>query len=284
MRKRRGVCRDQQPSRRPLDVDDTSAGQAGQRPSESVTSDAARDTSIDSGPNDRLDMRFAGRSGPKPTEQNQNSSRESFSLSFVVEVVYSPKGGIPEPLKVQFPIPASIADRPFPNNGPRTEEPVSLREAFIMPPREVADELIRAFFDVIHPAFPVFDRKNFIRLYHQGQASPLVLQAIFLLGFTIGSENLVKAAGYSERATARKTHYLRTKALYDADYENDRLNLVVVLLLLGFWWGSHEDQKDTCYWISCATAVAQSLGMHRSYVKWIPRSRLFSHSLVHHSL
>ncbi|RJE26775.1 hypothetical protein PHISCL_00907 [Aspergillus sclerotialis] len=260
-RKRRGVRRDQQPSRRPLEVDDTSTGQTGQRPS--VTSDAARNT-IDTNPSDGSDMQFAGTSGPKPTQQNQTSSGESVSLSFVVEVVYSPKGGLTEPLKVHFPIPASIADRPAPNNGPCTEEPVSLREAFIMPAREVSDALIRAFFDVIHPAFPVFDRRNFTRLYHQGHASPLVLQAIFLLGFTIGGEDLVEAAGYSDRATARKTHYLRAKALYDADYETDRMNLVAVLLLLGFWWGSPEDQKDTCYWIGCATTVAQSLGMHRS--------------------
>lgn len=97
-----------------------------------------------------------------------------------------------------------------------------------------------------------------------GRASPLVLQTIALLGFTMGSDELVRAAGFSDRCTARKTHYLRAKALYDADYENDRMNLVAVLLLLGFWWASYDDQKDTCYWVGCATTLAQSLGMHRS--------------------
>ncbi|KAJ5342324.1 fungal-specific transcription factor domain-containing protein [Penicillium brevicompactum] len=116
----------------------------------------------------------------------------------------------------------------------------------------------------MHPAYPVFDRKRFATLYNQGQASPLVLHAIFLLGFTVGSDSLVQAAGYSSRATARRHHYLCAKALYDADYDSDRSNIVACLLLMGFWWSGPEDQKDTCYWVGCATNIAQSTGMHRS--------------------
>lgn len=85
-----------------------------------------------------------------------------------------------------------------------------------------------------------------------------------MVGFTIASTSLLSAAGYSDRATARKTHYLRAKALYDADYEMDRLTTAAALLLLGFWWANPDDQKDTNYWISCAVNVAQSLGIHRS--------------------
>lgn len=135
-----------------------------------------------------------------------------------------------------------------------------------MPTGDVAEQLICAFFDIIHPTYPVFDRKNFTGLYHQAQAFPLVLQTIFMLGFTVGSESIVHSAGYGDRATARKSHYLRARVLYDADYEADRVNLVAVLLLLGFWWACYEEQKDTCYWVGCATTVAQSFGMHRSYV------------------
>ncbi|OGM44486.1 hypothetical protein ABOM_006730 [Aspergillus bombycis] len=211
-----------------------------------------------------------GRDRPQNCQEQSHPrsqpSGESVNLSYVVEVVYSPKDGSTEPLKVHYPIPASIADRPDTNHAPRIEEPVSLQEAFTMLPCDVADQLVQVFFHKLHPAYPVFDRQRFIRLYRQGQASPLVLQTIFFLGFTVGSEELVHAAGYPDRATARKTHYLRAKALYDADYENDRMNLVAVLLLFGFWWAGPEDQKDTCHWIGCATALAQSLALHRHHV------------------
>ncbi|TDZ33276.1 Cutinase transcription factor 1 alpha [Colletotrichum spinosum] len=57
-----------------------------------------------------------------------------------------------------------------------------------------------------------------------------------MLGFTVGGDGLIQEAGFIDRATARRTHYLRAKALYDADYDNDRLNIAAALLLLGFWW------------------------------------------------
>ena len=224
------------------------------------------------------EQQFAGTTRAQPTQRAQGGQIQpntcpnyfgdpSSSLSYLIEVVYRPKGGSAEPLKVHYSIPAFIADRPSANHEPRIEELMaSLRDAFTMPSRDIAYRLIWTFFDIIHPAYPVFDRRNFTRLYLQGRASPLVLHTIFLLGFTIGSETLVNDAGYTDRATARRTHYLRAKALYDADYENDPTITAAVLLLLGFWWSGPEDQKDPCYWIGCAATVAQSLGMHRSYV------------------
>ncbi|KAB8255475.1 fungal-specific transcription factor domain-containing protein [Aspergillus pseudonomiae] len=270
-------ARDVNRSARPQEIKDPSAGKRPQmRPIDSGQTDTIHRTT-EGGRHDRdngVEIPGVGIAGINARDRSQNGQEQSpphlqppgepTSLSYVVEVVYSPNDGSTEPLKVHYPIPASIADRPDTNHAPRLEEPVSLQEAFIMPPRNVADQLIQAFFRKLHPAFPVFDRQRFTRLYHQGQASPLVLQTIFFLGFTVGSEELVHTAGYSERATARKTHYLRAKALYDADYENDRMNLVAVLLLFGFWWAGPEDQKDPCHWIGCAIALAQSLGMHRT--------------------
>lgn len=94
-----------------------------------------------------------------------------------------------------------------------------------MPDQHIAAQLIQPFFNKIHPAYPVFDRERFSRLYLNGQMSPLVLQAIFLLGFTVGTDELAHASGFRDRATARKTCYLRAKALYDADYESDHITL-----------------------------------------------------------
>ncbi|KAF4422863.1 Cutinase transcription factor 1 alpha [Colletotrichum fructicola] len=187
------------------------------------------------------------------------------SLSYIVEVVHRPKDGSTEPLRVHYPIPVSIVDQSTANFGPKTpEDPTSLQEALVMPPPEVADQLVRVFFDTTHVAFPVFDRQRFTRLYLQGQASPLVLQTIFLLGFMVGSDDLIQAGGFNDRATARKTYYLRAKALYDADYDADRMNVVACLLLIGFWWAGYDEQKDHCHWVGCATTLAQSMGMHRS--------------------
>ncbi|KAB8222990.1 hypothetical protein BDV33DRAFT_189169 [Aspergillus novoparasiticus] len=246
-RKRHARARDAHGSGRSQETRDPSAGRLAQVPPAVIASDATHRT-FDSGQVDSIHRTTAlgandrenginispARNGQEQSHPRLQQLGESVSLSYVVEVVYSPKGGSTEPLKVHYPIPASIADRPDANYAPRVEEPVSLQEALTMPPRDLADQLIQAFFRMLHPAYPVFDRQRFTQLYRQGQASPLVLQTIFFLGFTVGSEELVNKAGYSDRATARKTHYRRAKALYDADYENDRMNLVAALLLFGF--------------------------------------------------
>ncbi|RAK71472.1 uncharacterized protein BO72DRAFT_473222 [Aspergillus fijiensis CBS 313.89] len=171
------------------------------------------------------------------------SSSGSSDLTYIIEVNSTPRHGSTHPSKVHYPIPPSIAQAL--SHSPRAEDPVSLRDALLLPP------------------------SPFCRLYAQGQPSPLLLQAIFLLGFTVGDESLVHAAGYSDRVVARRTHYLRAKALYNADYETCSVTTVAALLLLGFYWSGPEDQKDTCYWIGCAIHVAQALGMHRSYVSGV---------------
>ncbi|KAF4891986.1 Cutinase transcription factor 1 alpha [Colletotrichum fructicola] len=218
-------------------------------------------------PFDSRDAQGIRTSIPQRLQPNSdaNHSVDKSSLSYIVEVVHRPKDGSTEPLRVHYPIPVSIVDQSTANFGPKTpEDPTSLQEALVMPPPEVADQLVRVFFDTTHVAFPVFDRQRFTRLYLQGQASPLVLQTIFLLGFMVGSDDLIQAGGFNDRATARKTYYLRAKALYDADYDADRMNVVACLLLIGFWWAGYDEQKDHCHWVGCATTLAQSMGMHRS--------------------
>lgn len=178
-------------------------------------------------------------------------------------MICSPRGGVAEPVKVHYPIPASIADRAVLPNRPQVEV-TSLQDALIMPPRNIADRLISAFFNIMHPAFPVLNRRVFIEQYKLGKASPLLLQAVFLIAVTLCDDNLIQDAGFTDRATARKTYYVRAKTLYDVDHETDRSNIASALSLMGFWWNGPDDQKDSWYWLGCATTFAQSINMHRS--------------------
>lgn len=188
---------------------------------------------------------------------------DSNSLSYIIEMICSPRGGVAEPVKVHYPIPASIADHAVLPKRPQVEV-TSLQEALIMPPKNIADRLIFAFFNLMHPAFPVLNRRVFIEQYKLGQASPLLLQAVFLIAVTLCDDNLIHDAGFTDRGTARKTYYLRAKTLYDVDHETDRSNIASALSLMGFWWNGPDDQKDSWYWLGCATTFAQSINMHRS--------------------
>lgn len=145
-------------------------------------------------------------------------------------------------------------------------EIVSLQEALTIPPRDVCDPLIQVFFKIMHPAYPVFDRIKFTQLYRIQEASPLVLHTMLLVAYTVGSDEVLHSVGCSDRASARRMHFMRAKTLYDADYDNDSLNTVACSLLFGFWWAGYDERKDIYYWVGCATVLAQCLGMHRSFI------------------
>ncbi|KAB5535326.1 fungal-specific transcription factor domain-containing protein [Coniochaeta sp. 2T2.1] len=140
------------------------------------------------------------------------------------------------------------------------------RGAFLLPPRQLCDELIDAYFKWVHPIVPVINRTRFMRQYKDPKNPPslLLLQAILLAGSRVCTNPQLMDANGSTTPAAL-TFYKRAKALYDANYEDDRVTIVQSLLLMGWYWEGPEDvTKNVFYWSRVATIVAQGSGMHRS--------------------
>lgn len=140
------------------------------------------------------------------------------------------------------------------------------RGAFLLPPRSLCDELIDAYFKWVHPIVPVINRAHFMRQYRDPKNPPslLLLQAVLLAGSRVCTNAQLMDANGSTTPAAL-TFYKRAKALYDANYEDDRVTIVQSLLLLGWYWEGPEDvTKNVFYWSRVATIVAQGSGMHRS--------------------
>ena len=140
------------------------------------------------------------------------------------------------------------------------------RGAFLLPPRSLCDELIDSYFKWVHPLLPIINRAKFMRQYKEQKNPPsvLLLQAVLLAGSRVCTNpQLMDANGSSTPAAL--TFYKRAKALYDANYEDDRVTIVQSLLLMGWYWEGPEDvTKNVYYWSHVATIVAQGSGMHRS--------------------
>ncbi|KAL2173884.1 fungal-specific transcription factor domain-containing protein [Thermothelomyces heterothallicus CBS 202.75] len=140
------------------------------------------------------------------------------------------------------------------------------RGAFLLPPRALCDELIDSYFKWVHPIVPVINKTKFMRRYKDPKNPPslLLLQAMLLAGSRVCTNpQLMDANGSSTPAAL--TFYKRAKALYDANYEDDRVTIVQSLLLMGWYWEGPEDvTKNVFYWTRVATIVAQGSGMHRS--------------------
>ena len=115
------------------------------------------------------------------------------------------------------------------------------RGAFLLPPKSLCDELVEAFFKWIAPIIPVISRSRFMRQYRDPQNPPslLLLQAILLAGSKVCyNPQLMDANGST--APAAMTFYKRAKALFDANYEDDRVTIVQALVLLSWYWEGPE--------------------------------------------
>lgn len=163
------------------------------------------------------------------------------------------------------------------------------RGAFLLPPRQLCDELVDAFFTWISPVVPVINRSKFMRRYRDPKNPPslLLLQAILLAGSRVCTNPQLMDVNGSTTPAAM-TFYKRAKALFDANYEDDRVTIVQSLILMGWYWEGPEDvtkyailtpcnyllltcfYRNVFYWSRVAIIVAQGSGMHRS----VERSQL----------
>jgi Fungal specific transcription factor domain len=102
-------------------------------------------------------------------------------------------------------------------------------------------------------------RRNELKPY-----SLLVVNSIPMIAVTICDQDLIKLLGHNDRHAARITFYQQARALYDADYEKNKIQSICGVFLISFWWGGPDDQKDSWHWLGIAIGMAQSMGMHRS--------------------
>lgn len=119
------------------------------------------------------------------------------------------------------------------------------RGAFLLPPRALCDELIESFFQWVAPVVPVINRSRFMQRYRDPKNPPslLLLQAMLLAGSRVCTNSqLMDASGST--TPAAMTFYKRAKALYDANYEDDRVTIVQALLLMGWYWEGPEGRAN----------------------------------------
>lgn len=109
------------------------------------------------------------------------------------------------------------------------------RGAFLLPPRSLCDELVESYFKWVAPIVPVINRTRFMRQYQDPKNPPslLLLQSMLLAGSRVCvNPQLMDSQGST--TPAAMTFYKRAKALYDANYEDDRVTIVQALVLMGW--------------------------------------------------
>ncbi|KAL3465665.1 hypothetical protein BJX64DRAFT_285271 [Aspergillus heterothallicus] len=135
--------------------------------------------------------------------------------------------------------------------------------AFSLPPRHVCDKLLSLFFDKVYIAMPVIDRVDFVQGYCQQPAPTFVMQSVLASAVPHAPLEILKAAGFSDHASAQEAFFTRAKLLHDFDIEKRMLQRLQGSLILSVSHVSHYMQCDHRYWFSNATCIAARMGLHR---------------------
>ncbi|KAH8820229.1 fungal-specific transcription factor domain-containing protein [Xylogone sp. PMI_703] len=206
---------------------------------------------------------------------------ESFSLTYVVHDVLAPF--LSEAPNYQKRLHFPISDGYDPSDrGRQTSIDAQVRllqERNILYQLEdkALERLLLVYFRWFHPAFPVLNQNGFIQRCLNKEMSLLVLNSVLMIAVTMCSEYELGLTKIASRYDAREIFYRQARALYDSDLDSDKVNNVISLFLISFWWGGPNDEKDSWHWLGIAISLAQSLGMHRS----TSRSNMSSHTARH---
>ncbi|CAG9945864.1 unnamed protein product [Clonostachys rosea f. rosea IK726] len=124
--------------------------------------------------------------------------------------------------------------------------------------------VLEAYFTWFHPCFPILDRRLTAQHLANGTLSPLLLNAMLFLGSTYCTDEMISNIGFQDRAEAKARFYTKTRLLYSADWEQDKITLIQSVFLMSFWRGGPSDIRDVRYWLGVVISLAESQGLHRS--------------------
>ncbi|EHK27308.1 uncharacterized protein TRIVIDRAFT_73221 [Trichoderma virens Gv29-8] len=160
--------------------------------------------------------------------------------------------------------------RPLPSKIPAEDvRYLHAKGALSIPCLSLQNALLRAYIEYVHPYMPLMDLVPFLGVINrydaaEGQISLFLYHAVMFSATAFVDMRHLREAGYATRKAARKAFFLKTRLLYDFDYESDRLILVQGLLLMTYWYETPDDQKDTWHWMGVAISLAHTIGLHRN--------------------
>ncbi|KAK4038657.1 cutinase transcription factor 1 beta [Parachaetomium inaequale] len=138
-----------------------------------------------------------------------------------------------------------------------------VKGALTLPPRHIQDALVQCYFHHVHPFAPILDPFHFIDDYENNRASLLLLWSMFVASASFIDSSLLTEGFYQSHRALKRAVYQRAKALYDADYESDKVTLIQSVFLMGHWYTSSDDRAGPWHWNGVAIGLAHTVGLHR---------------------
>ncbi|KAL1592787.1 hypothetical protein SLS60_011203 [Paraconiothyrium brasiliense] len=134
---------------------------------------------------------------------------------------------------------------------------LKIKGCFTLP--EERKQLLQAYFQFVHPSFPVIDAREFLAQYTAHGFEGINLLLLWSM-FSISASYVPWLA--PSRKERKAVYAARAKLLFDLGQENDKIVLVQAALLQSFWFPDSADVKQSWYWTGIAFSIAQSFGLH----------------------
>jgi hypothetical protein len=149
---------------------------------------------------------------------------------------------------------------------PHDIECLKAKGAFIYPEPEPLEDMINVFLGRFYPLYSVVNPTDLRKAQQEKKLPWILLHSICFIAMTFCEPITVYKAGFDSRAQARQIYYDRAKALFDFNYENSKIILVKVAILLSFKGPQMDCYWNPCSWIEIGVTMAVALGMHRKSV------------------
>lgn len=138
-----------------------------------------------------------------------------------------------------------------------SDKMLQLTGATALPSKLLVDALADLYFEHIYPHQPIVDRDDLLKY----QSSPLLLQAICLIGSSYGHPR-----ASTTQLKMANSFYLKVKTLLDTEHEKDNLVTIKALCLLtcrSVRLPTQISLQSNWHWLGAAVRYAFHMGFHK---------------------
>ncbi|KAG0365251.1 fungal-specific transcription factor domain-containing protein [Gamsiella multidivaricata] len=141
-----------------------------------------------------------------------------------------------------------------------------------LPPRDLAEHLIKCYWTYVHPHIPIVHKSTFMKQYQNpdpGKRPPIVLlTAMFSIASRFSDHPEIIGHGHDPEGFGDE-YFDRAKRLVDLEYELPRQSSIQALLLMtAYRFTSAKSGGRVWVMLGMATRMAQDMGMHRNSARW----------------
>lgn len=197
---------------------------------------------------------------PKRRSNRANFLGESWYASYVLSISAAEHTELHRPVKERG------EDRITNTDGAlRGESSQTLSKSMPedLPPPQLRDRLLEAYFTRFHVYCPILDRTNFLTSILDETVSITLLRSVMFVASVHCDPEIYHLMGYSSRFDVQDDLFEKAKASFDAEDESDRTTMVLSAYLLHYYWGQPTTFRDSFWWLSSAIRSAQCMGYHR---------------------